>query len=117
MIAPKHGPTTAWMGTCSIRASQPQWTSTALQPRQGQPAKAVPRGSESDQGNDPSDWSHLFIGRIVYSLSVYLSGLKASWKKLTCPLGLLSGLPSTAQMAPCSARTVIHIEHDVKSAP
>lgn len=117
MIAPKHGPTTAWTGMWSIRTSQQQWTSTALQPRQGQPAKAEPRGSESNQGNDPSDWLHLFIGRIVYSLSVYLGGLKASWKKLTCLLGSLSGLPSTAQMAPCSTRTVMHIEHDVKSAP
>ena len=69
------------------------------------------------QGDDPPDWLHLFTGSMVYSLWVYLSRLKVSWKKLACVFGLHSGLPSRAQMAPGSTRTVLHVEHDMKTAP
>ena len=100
-----------------MRASRGQWTSTALQPRQDQPAAAAPCGSEGTQGDDPPDWLHLFTGSMVYSLWVYLSRLKVSWKKLACVFGLYSGLPSRAQMAPGSTRTVLHVEHDMKTAP
>lgn len=72
---------------------------------------------KGNQGDDPPDWLHLFTGSMVYSLWVYLSRLKVSWKKLACLFGLRSGLPSTAQMAPGSTRTVLHVEHDMKTAP